>query len=274
MTYFGFLVWFLIIPILLLLLLTLVDRRRGRRLPPALSAWPAAAAIFLHMVIALLYTTLWDNYLVANNVWWYDPALVNGLTFGYVPIEEYTFFILQPLMAGLWLLFLMRHMPLASGSGSRPSLRWFAAAAAVLLWIPSVLILLAGWSAGTYMTLILAWALPPIGLQLLFGTDILWRHRRLVALAIIPATLFLSAADSLAISLWGIWTIDPAQSFNIFLAGVLPIEEFTFFLLTNTLLVFGVTLVLAQESHERFGQIRAWLGQNRVQSDNLGKAAK
>jgi lycopene cyclase domain-containing protein len=271
MTYFGFLFWFLIIPILLLLVLTIADRRRGRLLPPALSGWSAGVAIGLHMVIALLYTTLWDNYLVANNVWWYDPALVTGLTIGYVPIEEYTFFILQPVLAGLWLLFLMRRLPLAPAIRSRPSLRWISVAALGLLWIPSLFILLAGWSPGTYMALILIWALPPIALQFAFGADILWRHRRLVALAIIPTTLFLSVADALAIGLWGIWTIDPAQSFNIFLGGVLPIEEFTFFLLTNTLLVFGVTLVLAQESHDRFAQIRTWLGRNRTPSNALGE---
>jgi hypothetical protein len=33
--------------------------------------------------------------------------------------------------------------------------------------------------------------------------------------------------------------------------GVLPIEEIIFFLLTNTLIVFGATLVLAEESQER-----------------------
>jgi len=31
----------------------------------------------------------------------------------------------------------------------------------------------------------------------------------------------------------------------------LPLEEFFFFLLTNTLLVFGVTLALARESQSR-----------------------
>lgn len=63
-------------------------------------------------------------------------------------------------------------------------------------------------------------------------------------------TLFLSAADVLAIG-DGTWTIDPGQSLNFLLAGVLPIEEFIFFMLTNTLLVFGITRVLASESQMR-----------------------
>ena len=274
MTYFGFLVWFLIIPIILFLVIGAIDRRQGRRIPAGMRAWPAAAAIGLHVVIALLYTTLWDNYLVANNVWWYDPALVNGLTIGYVPIEEYTFFVLQPILAGLWLLFLLRRLAFPTGTGARPVLRWAAVAVTAVLWLPSAVILLTGWSPGTYLALELVWALPPIGLQLAFGADILWRQRRLVALAILPLTLFLSAADALAISFWGIWTIDPAQSLNIFLGGVLPIEEFVFFLLTNTLVIFGVTLVMAEESHARFGRMRAWLRQTSAPARTLGRQTK
>ena len=41
------------------------------------------------------------------------------------------------------------------------------------------------------------------------------------------------------------WTIDPAQSFGIFLGGVLPIEEFAFFLMTNVLLTSGMVLLLS-----------------------------
>ena len=52
-------------------------------------------------MVAVLYTTPWDNYLVATGVWWYDPHLVAGLVLGWVPIEEYTFFILQTLAMGL-----------------------------------------------------------------------------------------------------------------------------------------------------------------------------
>ena len=103
MTYFGFLVRFLVVPSVVLLLIALWDRRRGRQAPAELRAFPLWAAIAIHMFIALVYTTPWDNYLVATNVWWYDPALVTGITIGWVPIEEYTFFLLQPILAGLWL---------------------------------------------------------------------------------------------------------------------------------------------------------------------------
>jgi lycopene cyclase domain-containing protein len=100
----------------------------------------------------------------------------------------------------------------------------------------------------------LVWALPPIMLQLAFGADILLRHYRLVLLTLLPLTFYLSAMDILAIGA-GTWTIDPAQSLNILLAGRLPIEEFIFFLLTNTLIVFGMTLAIAAESRQRIGRL-------------------
>ena len=124
-----------------------------------------------------------------------------------------------------------------------------------VVWLIAVLTLASGFAPGTYMALVLVWALPPIALQLLFGADILWRYRRIVLLSIIPLTLYLSAADSLAIG-WSTWTIDPEQSFDILLGGVLPIEEFVFFLITNTLLTFGIVLVWAEESHERLAAIK------------------
>ncbi|RMD49365.1 MAG: lycopene cyclase domain-containing protein [Candidatus Thermofonsia bacterium] len=260
MTYFGFLALFLGIPIAGLLAITILDQRNGRSLPPHLSAWAPAAAIAIHVIIALLYTTPWDNYLVATRVWWYDPTLVTGITLGWVPVEEYTFFILQPILAGLWLLLLLRRsQPLqlqkSPSISQNNRFRWLTTLPVMIVWAATAVILLTGWQPGTYLALELVWALPPIALQLAFGADILRQNGRLVLLTIIPLTLYLSAADALAIN-WGTWTINPAQSLNLFLGGILPVEEFIFFLLTNTLITFGVILVLAQVSHQRLAALK------------------
>ena len=58
--------------------------------------------IALIAAVALIYTTPWDNYLIMRGVWSYPEGVVFG-TFGYVPIEEYGFMIMQTLLAGaLW----------------------------------------------------------------------------------------------------------------------------------------------------------------------------
>ena len=269
MSYFGFLLRFLLIPIVVLTGVVVWDKRRGRETAVSLRSWPVSWSIGLHVLIALIYTTPWDNYLVATNVWWYDPALVTGFTLGWVPIEEYTFFILQPILAGLWLAFLARRLtfPLRiTHNASR--LRIGSVALLGLMWLATAVSLIIGWKPGTYLALELIWALPPIALQLGFGADILWRYRRLVFLSIVPLTLYLSFADALAIN-WGTWTIDPAQSLNIYLGGVLPVEEFIFFFLTNTLVTFGVVLVWAEASHKRIATFKQWLARRKTSKFTL-----
>lgn len=251
MTYFGFLALFLIMPLAVLGVLTWQDHRRGITLPYALQNYPAWIVLVAHVVVAVVYTTPWDNYLVATAVWWYDPALVTGLTIGWVPIEEYTFFILQTFLTGLWLLYLARRLRFDPGSIAHAhQIRVISTFVLGVVWLVSVRLLVSGWSPGTYLALILVWALPPIMLQTIFGADILWRHRWLVLAALLPPVIYLSVADALAITV-GTWTISPVQSLNIYLAGYLPVEESLFFLITNTLVVFGITLVLARESQSR-----------------------
>lgn len=252
MTYFGFLLRFLLVPILLLAGVLFYRWPRPR---PGLAL--GVKAIGLHILLALVYTTPWDNYLVATGVWSYRPELVTGQTIGFVPVEEYLFFILQPLLTGLWLLFLVGSGRFARPATSQPPVYWRTGLTAVLLiaWLAAAIALLAGWQAATYLALILVWALPPVGLQLAFGADILWQHGRLALFTIVSATLYLSLADALAID-GGTWTINPAQSFHLLLGGVLPVEEFIFFLVTNVLITFGVILLLAPASQARR---RHWL---------------
>ena len=252
MTYFGVLLRFLVIPILLLLALHVWDRRREPRLSSAAHPITPWKALALLVIVALLYTTPWDNYLVATGVWYYDPALVTGITIGWVPIEEYTFFLLQPIFTGLILFWLLRHLPLAEATP--PSkMGWMRRVPAFILGgiaILMTLILLTGWQPGTYLALELVWAIPPLILQLVFGADILWQARRPVLLTIFISTLYLAVIDALAIGS-GTWTIDPEQSLNLLLGGVLPVEEFVFFLVTNVMVVFGLTLMLSPASRRR-----------------------
>lgn len=276
MTYFGFLALFVGIPIVILLILTWWDKRRGITFPDRFHSFSPWWVLFIHIIIALVYTTPWDNYLVATRVWWYDVNLVTGYVIGWVPIEEYTFFIVQPIMTGLWLLFWMRRSTDSSFIAPRSSfsdnnqLRWIVTGITAVVWAIMVSILIAGWGPGTYLALELSWALFPIMTQMAFGFDILWYYRRLVLMAIVPTTLYLSFADSLAIES-GTWTIDPQQSLNIFI-GNLPVEEFIFFLLTNTLLVFGMTLALAAESQPRLQHYKSLLTRKQdVQAVELNK---
>ncbi len=250
MTYFGFLARFLVVPIVILALIAWWDYRRGRALPAPFGGFPIWAAVAINVALALAYTTLWDNYLVATGVWTYDPKLVTGITIGWVPIEEYTFFVLQPILAGLWLAFLLRRWQFPGPAPLQPRHRTIPLALLALVWLASVALLASGWAPGRYLGLILVWALLPIMLQVGYGGDILARYGRFVLTAILTATLYLGVADYLAIGS-GTWEISPAWSLNWLIGGVLPVEEALFFLVTNVLVVFGVTLLLARDSQAR-----------------------
>ena len=276
MTYFGFLSRFILLPVLLLAGLTIWRASRRSNQAENWRAIPLWKTLTLFVLIAVIYTTPWDNYLVANRVWWYDPRLVTGITFGWVPAEEYTFFILQTILTGLWLNLwmhsdLLRDGPEAFGKQIQ-KLAWPGVA---LVWVISTAFLFSGWRPATYLTLILSWGLLPVILQLVFGADILWRRRQLVLLGLLPTTLYLALADSFAIQA-GTWTIDPDQTLGLLLGGVLPLEELVFFFITNLVLVLGIVLFLDPESENRLQRlvdlVAGWTGNRTGKGDPSGDA--
>lgn len=248
MTYFGFLALFVGVPLVIFALLTWRDARRGRTLPPSLSQLPGGLLIAAHILAALIWTTPWDNYLVATGVWYYNPDLVTGITLGWVPIEEYTFFVVQTLLTGLWVLWLGRHLrPAAWPAPKRPRLNLAAAGVTALIWLAAVVLFLTRWQPGTYLALAVGWLLLPVIPQMLLGADMLWHQRRVVLPGVLGPWLYLSAADFVAIDA-GTWAIAPSQSTGLLLGGVLPVEEVIFFLLTNMLIVFGMVLFIGTDN--------------------------
>lgn len=261
MTYFSFLLRFIGIPLVILLIISIIDGRRGRTLAHFFNGRAVWLSICLHVLIAVIYTTPWDNYLVATRVWYYNPELISGVLLGKVPLEEYTFFVVETILTGLWWWFLARRIeqPAVVPAAKRMSLLAPIAFLSIV-WLVSAAMLASGWRPGTYLSLILIWSLPPIMLQLAFGANILWHYRKLVMLTILPVFLYISAADSLAIAA-GTWTIDPAQSTGLFI-GSLPIEEAVFFLVTVVLISFGLTLSLARASQARcLSRLAQWTRQ-------------
>src|SRR5512134_3725967 len=138
MTYFGFLLRFLVIPILIFLVITHWDNKKNKQIHGFRSGRAVWTAIGVHVLLAVAYTTPWDNFLVATGVWYYNPELVTGLVLGHVPIEEYTFFMVETILAGLWWWFLARRFPLPpvpSSQFTRNKLPIYISTSAVaLLW--------------------------------------------------------------------------------------------------------------------------------------------
>jgi lycopene beta-cyclase len=129
------------------------------------------------------------------------------------------------------------------------------------MWLVFTYLFFVGDPQWTYLSITLFWALPPIAIQLLFGADILWQYRKLVFWAIPIPGVYLSLMDIMALK-ETTWSISPGQTTGILFFGILPLEEVVFFFVTNIMITFGMTLLLANVSQERFAeiksQIQAW----------------
>jgi len=256
MTYFGFLLRFLVIPILVFLAVTFWDNQRNKQTPgfyPGRAVWMGIA---IHVLLAVVYTAPWDNYLVATGVWYYNSELVTGIVLGYVPIEEYTFFILETILAGLWWQFVARRFspPQKRFQPNKKPVYLFTCLL-VFLWLFFTYLFFFGATEWRYLSIILFWALPPILIQIRFGADILWHYRQLVFWSIFVPGMYLSLMDIIALKSTT-WSISPAQTTGILVFDILPLEEVIFFFITNILITFGMTLLLANISQERFVGIR------------------
>jgi len=262
MTYFGFLLRFLFIPILIFLAITLWDNKSNKQITGFKNGRAVWIAIGIHVLLAVAYTTPWDNYLVATDVWYYNPKLATGIVFGYVPIEEYTFFVVETILSGLWWWFLARRLsPPVDEFKPNKLLVYVSTCILVSLWMLFTYLFFFGATKWTYISITLFWALPAILPQLLFGADILWHYRKLVFWVVMMPGTYLSLMDIVALS-ETTWSISKSQTTGILFFGILPLEEVVFFFITNILIAFGMTLLLADVSAGRFAgitnQLQAW----------------
>lgn len=226
MTYLQFHLLFILPPLAVLLAMNARAAHRGRW------GWRYLLAI---CVIALVYTTPWDNYLVWRGVWGYGEDRV-AATIGYVPVEEYLFFLLQPLLAGSF--FYLADQRIASSPGTAPR-----RTVALLYLVGTVAgVWLLTTERGLYAGLILAWAAPVLLGQWYLAADSIWSRRGAILAGVGIPTVYLWFADAVAIGS-GIWEITEETRSGIQL-GILPVEEMLFFLVTNILVVQGLALFL------------------------------
>lgn len=268
------------IPVIAILAVLHILRFRRVGLVTGLKSVSNQAAYFalgLMCLVAFVYTTPWDNLLVATEVWGYGDGRVL-FTVGWVPFEEYLFFLLQTILTALFFYYLSNFIkdnvqdnqqattrnnppnPMQSNALKMSNLRVSSTLVCLLFAALGVLALTT--QAGRYYGLIAVWAFPVIAIQTAFGADLIWQRKRLVLLSIAIPTLYLWVADRIAIGL-GIWWISPEQTLGIKPFG-LPIEEALFFLVTNILVVCGLALALHPESRVRLAKMfrgfRPWQG--------------
>jgi lycopene cyclase domain-containing protein len=263
MTYAQFLLIVLFpLVVLAILLLVICLRRAATVMRPVLPRSVGVLAVILP-ITALVYTTPWDSWLIRNSVWGYPPGSILGTVFG-VPLEEYTFMLGMTVLTGCWTLaHAVRAAAASAGTaetggapsaGGRSTRLRVLAAAGWLVTAAAGAVAAAVQPHALYLGSQLAWFGVPLALQAACGADRLRAARRL-RLAGLATTPVLWAADAVGIGT-SAWHISGNSTLGLGLS-VLPLEEATFFLLVNLLIVNSVVLWLDPLMARQLGRFRA-----------------
>jgi len=188
-------------------------------------------------LLAFIYTTPWDNYLIVRGVWWYGEGAVLA-RFGAAPLGEYLFFLLQPLLVGLWTarLRVVTDRPLSIPAPTR------AVGALAAGVVAAAGLALLRQDSGLYLGSLLVWGAPILAIQWAFGWPYLVDQWRTVTAGTLVPTLYLWLADSVALAL-DIWLLSDRYTTGLAIPLLdLPIEEAAFFLLTSLFVVQGLVL--------------------------------
>uniref|UniRef100_A0A2H8TP90 Bifunctional lycopene cyclase/phytoene synthase n=1 Tax=Melanaphis sacchari TaxID=742174 RepID=A0A2H8TP90_9HEMI len=198
--------------------------------------------ITLLSTIAFVYTTPWDNYVIHNQGWSYPPEKILGFI-GYIPIEEYMFFILQTVLTSLWALLCVRwSTPCLNFNYDKYSyqlIRWIPIAFLAIATIVGYIITIPG-QATFYLGCILWWV-SPVVIFMWYGAGNFFVKKIIpCSFAIVVPTLYLCWVDRMALK-ENIWHIGENTMLNIFVIEDLPLEEALFFFISNVIIVLGGT---------------------------------
>jgi len=231
LTYVGFHAVFVAPPLLVLASVTASTHNETRSVVRVI---PAIAIL----ILALVYTTPWDNYLIHRGVWWYGDGTVAGRLW-LAPLEEYLFVLLQPIVATLWLGLISKAFPDTPQTVTM-TVRDRIGGIGAALAVGALGIAMLTHSATFYMGAILSWAGPVLVLQWAVGWRQLLARWRLVVVGTAAPALYFAGADRIAIE-YEIWTIAGEYTTGLTVGG-LPIEEGLFFFVTTLFVVQGLVL--------------------------------
>ena len=154
MTYFSFLLLFLVLPIGLLLIFAVRDSQRGKIAFGFLEGWPVGSRLVCtccwRSFTQPLGTTTW----LPRVRWYYNPSLISGVVLGWVPLEEYSFFVLETFLVGLWWLLLVRRVKTSGEFRPRRKISIVITVVLAAVWLLTIGVLISGWKPATYLALI------------------------------------------------------------------------------------------------------------------------
>lgn len=201
--------------------------------------------ILFLITIAVTSTIPWDSYLIRTNIWSYPRDVIIGPKLFDIPLEEVFFFVIQTYNTTLLYLFLSKptfHPIYLKEEAKADRWKYFKLLGqlALALVLKRAITMVRENKEGTYLGLILLWAVPFLLLLWSLAYQLILRlPLSNTAFPIFLPTLYLWIVDTLALRR-GTWVIEAGTKIGIHLWPGLEIEEAIFFLVTNTLIVFGL----------------------------------
>lgn len=206
--------------------------------------WMAFGLVLLAVVV---FTTPWDNLAAKWGIWGF-PREKFSLRLGYLPVEEYAFFILQSVNVMLAVRALFYYVPnwLTGRETVISRTTLICLGVSVIPWIVVAMQLRwLRWKAGPRVNyaIHLAWFLPVIYAQWVLAPSLFLGHAGLLALVMAAFGVYYTLADLVAVR-GGTWFFDEKQITGVKLGGILPWEEIAFFFLTSLLVAQSYLLLV------------------------------
>jgi len=208
------------------------------------------AAGGLVLVAVLLFTTPWDNLAAKWGIWGF-PRDKYSVRIGYLPVEEYAFFLLQSANVMLAVRALFHFVPnWQTGQGVLVSkLTLICLGGSLLPWL--LIFFQLRWlrkrgGPCVNYALHLAWFLPVIYGQWVLAPFLFLAHAGMLATVTGAFGIYYTLADYVAVRC-GTWFFDEKQITGVKLARILPWEEVAFFFVTSLLVAQSYLLLLPSD---------------------------
>jgi lycopene cyclase domain-containing protein len=228
---------FLLAPLLALALLP----------PRPLQSAPREIRLVGHVIplvvaaIACVFSASWDNFLAAKGVWTVEADRMIG-TAGFMPFEEYLWFIDHTLLASVWVLDLWSTKGQRSVPSTAPRRAARIAGAALCLVATIAGLWLLQFDRSLYLGVILSFMSPVAGLQWWIGGHLLLQQRREWLLGIAVPSLYFVLLDTWAIH-QDVWRISVRYTTGALLFGI-QAEQILVYSTTTVLVVQALVIAL------------------------------
>lgn len=211
------------------------------------TSWTAAEAPAWGLVLfaVMVFTSPWDNWAVAKGIWGF-PRERFSLQIGWLPIEEYAFFVIQTVNVMLSTRLLLHLFPqIRSHVVTEFSLANVSVTGGFLIgwamlwfWVKRLPLRF------QYTRHLLYWFMPVIILQWFLAGSLFLSHAALIFGITFFWGSYYTWADWKAVKA-GVWHFDEKQITGIKWRRILPIEEIAFFYLTSWLVTQSYLMLLS-----------------------------